>query len=212
MLSRVILGLGAVVTAATVAGAAPIILPAAIPNGDFQTGTLTGWTIGVSGTVTVVANAGPSGAGDYAVHTQNVADWNTAFYLNGLWDEVASIEGATNTTYNITFDVKAGNPAANSTLNLRVEKGHWNGYDDFIVAQSPLLSDGQWHTVTVPYTTGSDLPLNRFGIKVMGWTGAATHDFYFDNFAVSAAVPEPATIGLLGVATLGLLQRRQRRA
>jgi hypothetical protein len=75
-------------------------------------------------------------------------------------------------------------------------------------------------TATIPYTivasSGGSLTISPsfnagvYGSGVSGTSNVLTAPIYFDNFQVTA-VPEPASIGLLGAASL-LTMRRRRRA
>ena len=45
-----------------------------------------------------------------------------------------------------------------------------------------------------------------------GRTGGANEVVRIDNLSVSTVVPEPGTLGILGIGAMGLLARRRRRA
>ena len=50
----------------------------------------------------------------------------------------------------------------------------------------------------------------EFRILVAGSTAATQNRFRIDKFDIQGSVPEPASLGLLGMATIGLLARRRR--
>lgn len=147
------------------------------------------------GALSFVMNGGGSG-----VLTSLELDLGGTIQLGDTFD--ASVWGATKT---------AGMPL-NSSVTLRFDNG-----------SSLLLIDAVAHNTAVwtqASATGVVVDAANVGATKVSfeWVGAnpgasATDQYYADNFNLSytEAVPEPATLGLLGLAFGGLVMLRRRR-
>jgi hypothetical protein len=207
-----LLGLGA-----TRAFASPIIL-----NGDFQTGTLTGWTVFTtpngtngSGLPNVVSFDTTGGGASLAAHfnvgevnfdsTEQGGGLSQTFLAatTGLYtfsaaiasqDDAGGSINADGGTFSILID---GSPIATDPLGgfsspLQILRGTLNG--------SSTLTAGP-HTFAIE--------IERPFIS----SGSATPDQFVDNISAAgptiSAVPEPSSILLLGGGLFALARRRQ---
>ncbi|MEX0776279.1 MAG: carbohydrate binding domain-containing protein [Phycisphaeraceae bacterium] len=170
-----------------------------VPNGDFQTGDLTGWGAPGAGT-SLEADAGPIGSGDYALHVLS------ANFVLALESNYFAVDAST--TYTVSFDVKKG---STSSGNARTDIGLIRSFGGvyaggpIILQDDALLADGNWHQVSWQITTTDGSPI-KFSIWAAGNGGQ--RDLVLDNFQV--AVPEPVSLALLAVGGLLLASRRRR--
>lgn len=186
------------------------------PISDFQDGTDQGWT---GGTVAVVANSGPNGAGDFALELANGGVANNFAMFN------------TDVNGNIAADVTAistdmWRPSGEATAEIRLVLFDSVGNRWTSNAAAQVSGDGAWKnyrfsileadlTRVVGGGTYSDLVANlnrimfRYDPGTPSGNGAPLDGVVrFDNIA---AIPEPATAGLAGVCLLwcGLHRRRR---
>ena len=96
----------------------------------------------------------------------------------------------------------------------------WHHIDvilDYLSQTFALELDGTTLATDLPFC-GSNIGCNGAPVAELGWAlfntfGFGNHSGYIDNFSiatVAAAVPEPASIALLGIALLGLGVTRRR--
>ena len=117
--------------------------------------------------------------------------------MDGLADMVSDRAGGT-LDYNLFVEA-----AGTYALSLRVagERGTISVFDDGVLVGSVLAQAGGWRTLSlaVPLDAGTETLRLRFGSagQVVNW---------IDLRAV--AVPEPASLGVLGLAAVALRRRR----
>ena len=109
---------------------------------------------------------------------------------------------------------------ADTTYTLTVEVGNnfyyaWNGYQVQLLAGGNLLAEDDntltiasdtFETSTVTYTSGASVtPGQALEIRLLAKVG--TGEANFDNVQL---IPEPATMGLLGLGALALIRRKRK--
>ena len=171
-----------------------------ITNGDFETGTLSGWT--ATGNVLAVLSAF-SGFTDPA-YGQYVALFNTADTspTGVLSQTIATLAGQ---DYVLTFDYGVYGPTP-SGQSLRAEAD--DGATTLAFTSAITLSAAT-QTFSLAFTAIS-------GSTTILFTDFATNDTIsqdgaLDNVSV-AAVPEPATLTLLGIGAAAMIAGRRKRA
>jgi hypothetical protein len=196
---------------------------AQVVNGNFTSGN-SGFTSGYA----FAASSDPGG-GHYTVGT-NPHTWNSflssfgdhttgtgpMFIADGistanttLWSETLSV--LTNTQYSVSFyAASAGNDAGNgidpSPARLTVKA---NG-TQIGSTLNVTATNGVWTLFSATFNSGAltSIPLV---ITDANTAGGAGNDFALDDITVSAAVPEPGTLGLvLCAAAVGSFLRRRR--
>ncbi len=133
---------------------------------------------------------------------------NDFAFLQGAGNISQTITTTNGQAYTITYDAaeRAGETA--DVLNLVVT----NATDSTqIGTQSPAISDAAFNAFTLQFTATSASTTIEFvnGAPTTGPNAGETVDV--SNVAVSP-VPEPATLGLMGVGSLGLMFIGRRRA
>jgi hypothetical protein len=223
---------GLVITTAS-ASAANVIV-----NGDFETGDLTGWTLG--GSATSIDSTTP------------LAGSHSALQVNGggaIFQSFTAFTGAATTSFifaasdpggdgdrsmNVTF----GESASTNQINLRLVDDNADGDGDVqayngtwttVLSNAVTFGDTTTFSMTInDYGAGFSYDLNVGGNIASGLTDvqdgvlndfdqlafataslASGSTFEFDNVSVEA-VPEPSTTALIGLGGLALILRRRK--
>lgn len=183
---------------------------------NFENGNLNAWTPGSSGQIVV----DPLNASNHALNFTALGDGGN------IW--TASTYAATGSDWWFSFDY-LGYPSGSNT-------GGFIGWDtDTLYAGNErwlagttasggpdllLIDDGTWHHYLIHLIRGTNLTNGPVYFKAEDWIGsdAIAGNAYFDNIVITdvnpqAAVPEPATLALLGIGLAGLgFSRRKRTA
>jgi len=169
-------------------------------NGDTS---ITGWTV-VNGDIDYI--------GSYWLASDGTRSLDLLNGNNTVGGIAQTFDTAGGQLYHVDFDM-AGNPDGPPVIkNLDVDvadaiNGNLALYSGSFLFDSSASSHGSmgWVTYGFDFVAGSASSTLRFVSGDTGFFGAA-----LDNVTVTA-VPEPTTIGVLGLASIGLLARRRRR-
>lgn len=162
------------------------------------------------------------------------SEWNTAIYYNAqLWTDVANMTGSGNVSFDVVLDEYTTKSVTGAGVTIEVygandalTGANWEFDTDEGAAPSMgskwslILSDtvdvsgglGSYSTVSGTFADYNYLGI-RIGIYATGQDGGWGEDIGIDNISVSTvAVPEPATVGMLGLGALvSIFVRRIRR-
>ncbi len=192
-----------------------------ISNGSFETPIVSGFQLFTTGSP-FDANWAINGEttlvrGQFGTIASDGAQWLSleSFGSAAFPNNDATISQTITTTpgvaYDLTFDYTVlGSDSVNTPWQLDFNFGA--GVQSLLIDNTAQLTIGAWQNHTVRFTaTAATTTISFAGIaKVDGFFGPA-----IDNvgvFQVNAAVPEPASLSLTGIAVLALAGRRRRTA
>ena len=168
---------------------------AALVNGGFETGDLTGWTqVGTDPGVSLYVAPFNPHSGTYHATTGYSADWQ---YIG---QDIATTLGQ---SYTVDFWLSNGDatPGGDNRFVAR-----WNGTTKIDLLNLPYDSPDYTHYSYTAVATGTSTTIDFGFIYNPGW-------FDFDDVSmnqVSSAVPIPGAIWLLGSGLIGLIGIRRR--
>jgi hypothetical protein len=203
--------LGSLVCAVAFVLAAGQVSANLIQNPGFETGDLTGWQafgIGGSSFITVqTPDNGPSAGG-----THNAFLDNQAQALGLTLKQVTPVGSAAPGPVSWSFDLKTGGATVGGVFFVQVFCNNSGG--GVISGGTGLLGNytpANWTTYSGSFTApaGTD----HLTIQFMANTGAAvgsTSKMHVDNVVLNA-IPEPSTVGLVGLGLISLLGLRRRK-
>lgn len=184
----------------------------AVINGDFTNG-LTGWNVSGSGTtpgqgLTVVTANGVAQSDQYGDAFPTTPDGSThAIYFvddNANKSLMQSISLLAHTTYDLTFALLATSSGAANPNAFTVTDSIGGAVSSFT---SSSLAVGSWTTETLQFTTQA---AGNYLLDFNFTSGATpAKDVALSDVAVNA-VPEPASMALVGAALFGLGMTRRR--
>jgi len=180
---------------AATASAASIVV-----NGDFQTGTFSGWTVNTSVDTnnpwTVRQNGSNFFASTGCVGIECIEGNSTQeAWLSQVLPTVAGV------TYTLTFDYSQAAPGDSGGTPNELEVDF--GSDDVVDLINLTTTAPTTYTYTVTATTSA---------TELQFLGEQNPSFdYLDNISVTATTPEPETFALVGTGLLGLLGATRRK-
>jgi PEP-CTERM motif len=171
-----------------------------VTNGDFQTGTFSGWTVNTSGATNhpwTITNSGPNSYASTGCVGIECIEGNST-QQGSLVQILSTVAGQ---TYNLSFDYS---PEEGTPTELLVDFGSLQVADLVNVPDS-----------IVHYSFDIVAPAGPLELIFLGRQDPSYN--YLDNISVStvsAATPEPASLALFGTGIFGLVGvvRRKLRA
>ena len=199
--------------------AAPIQL---VTNGGFETGTLSGWTtsgLGTTGTCPSANrdwNVSSSGGATGCVAVANPTNGTYAAYVMG--------DGTGPLTYRLFQNIVVPDNVIGGSLSFDWARYNFADNDRSLnvlldginVFSSSTYGQSSWTNVLLDVSAilsagaGTTMALEFDNYVPRTWTGGA--GLGIDRVSVSAAVPEPTTIALLGLGLLGFAASRRKSA
>ena len=166
---------------------------------DGTFGTLAGAETTVAFNRGLSLNNGVNGAYDFSITNSSADDYQLDFFHfdTGTFRPNAAHEW---TVSIVSGDLTAQSILSGSADNIAGGTVDWYDYDIDLsgLTGGNILAAGQTAT---------------FRLDMAGGTGAGGHHQYVDNIAISgvvAAVPEPTSLAIIGLAGLGLMVRRRK--
>lgn len=196
--------------------AAPIEL---VTNGGFETGTLSGWTTSGLGT----SASCPFGNRDWNVSATGSATGCVAVTnpTNGAYAAYVMGDGTGPLTYRLFQNIVVPENVIGGSLSFDWTRYNFsdNGrtlsvfLDGVNVFSSSTYGQSSWTNVLLDVSAilsagaGTTMALEFDNYIPRTWTGGA--GLGIDRVSVSAAVPEPTTVALLGLGVLGFAASRR---
>jgi hypothetical protein len=164
-----------------------------VTNGGFETGDLTGWTVGFAGSFSGVRTQFP--------HSGTQEAYFGATSAAGAEDIYQDLTTVSGTTYNVSFWAFDQDPATTAE-NLLVTFGSNTVFNG-------IPQRGTTSTANYAQYTGSFVATSAITrLEINAWE--ASWYINVDDVSVQAqAVPEPASMAALGLGALALVRRRR---
>lgn len=178
------------ILAVAVAGVAPANL---LTNGNFATGDFTGWTVDGAGEPWTTVNAAPFFAGLPGAGTYSAAFGNVVA-LGSISQSISTVTGQ---AYNLSFYFATNNTGDIPTFQLYASQ---NGNNLFSYSSTNIAAASLKSYSFVATSTSTEIK----------FSGMAPYNYLAINNVVFEAVPEPATLVIVGTGCLALLRRRRK--
>ncbi len=207
---------------------------AVVLNGDFEadsvsdvpegaSATATNWTFGPSGGFAYGALYDPTGSVRFPGDPNYAGENNAAvvYNTNGFVQQLLGITLADNTKYTLTVDV--GNDAAGGAFPTTTDgiggdararllvNGATTAMPGFVSSTASVPTDGTFATWTITWQTYGSEPLAGSDLTIDLSKGTTGGNLWFDNVALTVAVPEPTSMCVFAGAIGALAMRRRAR-
>ncbi len=173
-------------------------------DGAVQSALSTGDTLPAGGTITGDGNLADGGL-QWNVGDSSRGNERIAYNLGGTVENGEELTF----TFNLYNHVDYYNEVTGYFYDLTA--GSQLNADSWVITKSPV-SDATYTPVdkVVTYTGTADTAGHQLAIVFREWHNSTHRVAYFDNISVSSSIPEPATLGMVGLfgATIVFVRRR----